>query len=66
MEAKLKAGSSKGTEKSTRCTVDVNGDVKPRFLFKFVEQVRDFLDRFVMTSIGRAKDDKDAWMGQFN
>jgi hypothetical protein len=60
MEAKFNTGSSKGTEKTARCAIDVNGDVKTSFLLKFVEEVRNFLDRFVMTSIGRAKDDKDA------
>jgi hypothetical protein len=60
MEAKFNAGSGKGTEETTRCTIDVNGDVKASFLLKFIEEVRYFLDRFVMTGIGRAKNDKDA------
>jgi hypothetical protein len=60
VESEFNAWSGKGAEETPGSTVDVNGDIKARLLFKFIENLGDFFDGFVVAGIGGAKDDKDS------
>jgi hypothetical protein len=63
-ELKVPLGSSSFSmsewrNKATRCCIDMDWDIVSSLLLKLVQDLRDFLHWFVMTSVSRAQNHKD-------
>jgi len=59
LESKFDTWSCKGTEECSGCTVNMNRHINACFLFILVEEFSYFLNRLIMASISRSKDNKD-------